>query len=254
MACDVYPYVAMWTDLDTILPDDVRDGGVDATLARLRDPRTATAVTLALKLRFSDTEWHDILVTDVESERNAGLAGMRIDEIARDRRVSAPRAAVDLLVEERLGVQCAFFAMDEEDVASVLSASFCAVASDASARGFSGVTAYGVPHPRAFGCFPRVYRRFVRARKTLTIEEAVRLMTSLPASLFNLRRRGVIAENAYADLVVFDPKTIGDRATYEQPFVPPEGISHVFVNGTPVVRDGIATAERPGRVLRGGGT
>jgi len=253
VACDVYPYVAMWTDLDTILPDDVRDGGVEATLARLRDPRTAIAVSLALKLRFSEQEWHDILITDVESERNADLAGMRLDEIARERGVTPPRAAVDLLIEERLNVQSAFFAMDEDDVATVLSASFCAVASDASARGFSGVTVYGVPHPRAFGCFPRVFRRFVRARKILTVEEAVRRMTSLPAALFNLRGRGVIEKNAYADLVVFDPVRIGDRATYEQPFVAPEGISHVFVNGTQVVRNGVLSGDQPGRVLRGGG-
>jgi N-acyl-D-amino-acid deacylase len=194
-----------------------------------------------------------MLITDVRSNKNAELAGMRIDEIARLRRVSPPRAALDLLLEERMAVQCAFFAMDEDDVATVLSAAFCAVASDASTRGLSGVTAYGVPHPRAFGCFPRVYRRFVRARKTLTIEEAVRRMTSLPADLFNLRSRGTIEEGAYADLVVFDPERIGDRATYERPFAAPEGIPHVCVNGDLVVHDGNPTRARPGRVLRGGG-
>ncbi|MGH7716527.1 MAG: amidohydrolase family protein, partial [Vulcanimicrobiaceae bacterium] len=139
-------------------------------------------------------------------------------------------------------------------VATVLSASFCAVASDASTRGFAGVTRRGVPHPRAFGCFPRVFRRFVRARKILSNEEAVRRMTSLPAALFNLRGRGSIAEHAYADLVVFDPQKIGDRATYEQPYVAAEGITHVFVNGSPVMYDGNMTQERPGRVLRAGGT
>ena len=253
IACDAYPYVAMWTDLDTILPDDIRDGGPKATLERLHDPKTATAVLLALEMRFTPQEWHDILITDVRSSRNEELAGKRIDEIAYLRGVKPARAALDLLVEERLHVQAAFFAMDEDDVASVLSASFCAVASDASTRGFSGVTREGVPHPRAFGCFPRVFRRFVRERKTLTNEEAVRRMTSLPASLFNLRGRGSIAQNAYADLVVFDPARIGDRATYEQPYVAAEGIAHVFVNGSPVMRDGRMTQARPGRVLRGGG-
>jgi N-acyl-D-amino-acid deacylase len=253
VACDVYPYVAMWTDLDTILPDDVRDGGPDATLERLRDPKTATAVLLALEMRFKPEEWHDVLITDVRTPRNEELAGKRIDEIAYMRGVKPARAALDLLIEERLGAQAAFFAMDEDDVATVLSASFCAVASDASTRGFAGVTRHGVPHPRAFGCFPRVFRRFVRARKILTSEEAVRRMTSLPASLFNLRGRGSIAENAYADLVVFDPQKIGDRATYEQPYVAAEGIAHVFVNGSPVMRDGNMTQARPGRVLRGGG-
>ena len=253
VACDVYPYTAMWTDLDTILPGDIRDGGPEATLDRLHDPKTATAVLLALEMRFTPQEWHEILITDVRSARNEELAGKRMDEIAYQRGVKPARAALDLLVEERLHVQAAFFAMDEDDVATVLSASFCAVASDASARGFSGLTRHGVPHPRAFGCFPRVFRRFVRARKTLTNEEAVRRMTSLPASLFNLRGRGSIAENAYADLVVFDPARIGDRATYEQPYVAAEGIAHVLVNGSPVMRDGAMTQARPGRVLRGGG-
>jgi N-acyl-D-amino-acid deacylase len=253
VACDTYPYVAMWTDLDTVLPDDVREGGPEATLARLRDPRTATAVRLALSLRFEDRDWHDVLITDVDTERNADLAGMRIDEVARQRRVVPAQAVIDLLVEEELQVQCAFFAMCEDDVATVLSASFCAVASDASARGFSGVTARGVPHPRAFGCFPRVFRRFVRARKTLTIEEAVRRMTSLPAELFGLRSRGRIEERAYADLVIFDPERIGDRATYELPFVAPEGIPYVCVNGALVVSDYKPTGSVPGRVLRAGG-
>lgn len=253
VACDVYPYVAMWTDLDTILPDDIRDGGPEATLERLRDPKTAIAVLLALEMRFTAQEWHDILITDVRSARNEELAGMRIDEIASLRGVKPARAALDLLLEERLQAQAAFFAMDEDDVATVLSASFCAVASDASTRGFSGVTRHGVPHPRAFGCFPRVFRRFVRARHTLTNEEAVRRMTSLPASIFNLRGRGTIATDAYADLIVFDAAQIGDRATYEQPYVAAEGIAHVFVNGSPVMRDGKMTQSRPGRVLRGGG-
>jgi N-acyl-D-amino-acid deacylase len=253
VACDVYPYVAMWTDLETILPADIRDGGPNATLERLLDPKTATAVLLALEMRFTPAEWHDILITDVSNPRNEELAGMRMDEIARLRGVKPARAAVDLLIEERLGTQAAFFAMDEDDVAAVLSASFCAVASDASTRGFAGVTRRGVPHPRAFGCFPRIFRRFVRIRKILSNEEAVRRMTSLPATLFNLRGRGTIAENAYADLVVFDPGKIGDLATYEQPYVAAEGITHVFVNGSPVMRDGKMTQARPGRVLRGGG-
>jgi N-acyl-D-amino-acid deacylase len=253
VACDVYPYVAMWTDLDTLLPDDVRAGGPERTLQRLSDPGTAAAIHLALNLRFEQRDWHDILVTDVRTEHNAELPGLRFDEIARRRGVTPAKAVIDVLREESLDVQCAFFAMQEDDVATVLSASFCAVASDASARGFSGVTAYGVPHPRAFGCFPRVYRRFVRTRKTLTTEEAVRRMTCLPANLFGLRRRGVIEENAYADLVVFDPERIGDRATYEHPYVAPEGIPHVCVNGELVVQNYSVTGATPGRVLRGGG-
>jgi N-acyl-D-amino-acid deacylase len=254
VACDVYPYVAMWTDLDTILPDDVREGGPEKTLQRLRDPEGATAALLALRLRYDDEDWHGMLITDVQTERNAGLAGMRIDEVARHRRTSPAKTALDILIEEKLAVACAFFVMNEDDVATVLSADFCAVASDASARGFSGVTAFGVPHPRTFGCFPRVFNRFVRQKKVLTVEEAVRRMTSLPAATFGLRSRGTIEPGKYADLVVFEPDRIADRATYENPFVAPQGVRHVCVNGEFAVREGGQTAARPGRVLRGGGT
>ena len=250
IACDAYPYVAMWTDLDTILPGDIRDGGPEKTLARLRDPELLVPILLALKLKYDEQEWHDMLITDVGSERNAELAGMRLDEVARVRRVSPARAAIDLLVEENLTVQCAFFAMSEDDVATVLSADFCAIGSDASARGFSGVTARGVPHPRTFGTFPRVFGRFVRHRKSLSVEEAVRRMTSLPAALFGLAGRGTLVTGGVADLVVFDPETIRDRATYERPYAPPDGIPHVCVNGRLVVKDGVATGARPGRVLR----
>jgi len=134
----------------------------------------------------------------------------------------------------------------------VLSAEFCCIGSDASARAYSGITARGVPHPRTYGCFPRVFGRFVRGRPTLSIEEAVRRMTSLPADLFGLTGRGRIALGAPADLVVFDPRTIVDHATYERPFQAPTGIAHVYVNGTAVLRDGAYTGARPGRVLRGG--
>ena len=253
VGCDAYPYVAMWTDLDTILPEDLRDGGPAATLERLREPDRLTAAALALRLRYTPEEWHDMLITDVAGQRNADLAGMRVDAIAQRWGLAPERAALRLMIEEELRVGCAFFAMSEDDVATVLSADFCAIGSDASARGFSGPTARGVPHPRTFGCFPRVFGRFVRGRRTLSTEEAVRRTSALPADLFNLRGRGRIAAGAYADLVVFDPERIVDRATYEQPYAAPEGIPHVCVNGELVVRGGEATAARPGRVLRGGG-
>jgi N-acyl-D-amino-acid deacylase len=191
-------------------------------------------------------------VTDVGSERNAGIVGRRLDEIAAEWRVSPQRAAIRLLVEEDLRVECAFFAMSEDDVATVLSADFCCIGSDASARAFDGPTARGMPHPRTYGCFPRVFGRFVRGRHALTLEEAVRRMTSLAADTFGLADRGRIVPGAWADLVTFEPDGIVDRATYEQPFLPPEGIRHVIVNGTAVMLEGSYTGARPGRVLRGG--
>jgi len=256
VAVDVYPYIASWTGLATILPDAVRRGGPAATLERLNDPEVVVATALALTLARDPATggdgWHDILITDAGTERNAGFAGYRIDELAGYWHLSPARAAIRLLVEEELRVECAFFSMAEDDVATVLSAEFCCIGSDASARAYEGITARGVPHPRTYGCFPRVFGRFVRGRPTLSTEEAVRRMTALPADLFGLAGRGRIALGAHADLVVFDPQTIVDRATYERPFQAPEGIRHVYVNGTPVLHAGAYTGERPGRVLRGG--
>ncbi len=257
VACDAYPYVASWTELATVLPKNVREGGDAAALARLRDPEQAAAAALAMQLardpELGGDGWDTVLVTGTGGERNAGLAGLRVDEIARRWRTTPPRAAIRLLVEEELRVESVFFSMSEDDVATVLSAEFCCVGSDASARAFSGITARGVPHPRTYGTFPRVFGRYVRGRHVFDAAEAVRRMTSLPAGQFGLRDRGTIAPGMHADLVVFDDERIVDRATYENPYVPPDGIRDVYVNGRAVLRDGAHTGARPGRVLRGGG-
>lgn len=249
--CDVYPYIASWTELATILPPDARFGGVDATLERLNDPKSATAIALYLNLNYAD-DWHDIMITEVASETNRELAGMRIDEIARMWWLSPANAAIKLLRDERLDVGAVFFKMNEDDVATVLSADFCCIGSDASVRALTGVTARGVPHPRTFGTFPRVFGRFVRQRGTLDTVEAIRRMTSLPASIFGFKDRGTIEPGKFADLVIFDASTIRDTATYDDPYHFPVGIESVYVNGRAVLQHGEFTNARPGRVLRNG--
>jgi len=249
---DVYPYIALWTDLDTILPEDALAGGRDATLERLRDPETAAALALRLALDRTTQDWHEIMLSNVESERNAALTGMRLDDVATRWRLSPPRAALRLLLEERLAVDAIFFAMTENDVATILSAEFVSIGSDASARAVVGPTAQENPHPRTFGCFPRVFGRFVRGRRTLELAEAIRRMTSLAAEQFGLVDRGRIALGAYADLALFDAERIVDLATYERPNAYPQGVDSVWVNGRAVLRDGLPTGARPGRALRGG--
>ncbi|GAC1524715.1 MAG: D-aminoacylase [Vulcanimicrobiaceae bacterium] len=251
-SADVYPYTAMWTRLDSLLPEDALAGGREATLARLADPETAVALALRLELDNAGT-WHDVQISSVGSERNERFAGMRLDDVAERLRLSPARATLKLLLDDGLDVEAIFFAMHEDDVATILSADFVSIGSDASARATTGPTAIGVPHPRTFGCFPRVFGRFVRGRKTLELGEAIRRMTSLAADQFGLADRGRIAPGAYADLVLFDATTIVDTATYERPYAYPVGISNVWVNGVAVVRDGDATGARPGRALRGGG-
>ncbi|MDQ6826659.1 MAG: D-aminoacylase [Candidatus Eremiobacteraeota bacterium] len=248
---DVYPYVASWTELATMLPAEVRYGGVRETVARLSDPLTASVVALKLGLR-DPSEWHEILITSVGSQKNSHVVGMRMDDIASHWAVTPQRATIRLLREEQMEVEAVFFTMCEDDVASVLSADFTCIGSDASVRALQGVTATGVPHPRTFGTFPRVFGRFVRGRKTLSLQEAVRRMTSLPSQIYGIRDRGVINEGAYADLVVFDAERVADTATYEQPYQLPIGIDHVFVNGTAVKQDGALTGALPGHVLRSG--
>ncbi len=250
-SADVYPYTALWTGLDTLLPADALAGGRDATLARLAEPETVVALALRLELDHAGT-WGDVQISSVSSARNERLAGMRLDEIAARWRLSPARATLRLLLEERLGVEAIFFSMSEDDVATVLSAEFVSIGSDASARAHDGPTAVGMPHPRTFGCFPRVLGRFVRGRKTLEIGEAIRRMTSLAADQFGLVDRGRIARDAFADLVLFDANAIVDTATYERPYAYPRGIEHVWVNGRAVVRNGETTGARPGRALRGG--
>lgn len=255
-ACDAYPYVASWTELATVLPPRIRDGGDDAALARLRDPDQVTATALAMELArdpgLGGDGWDTIMITGVGSERNENVAGMRVDALAQRWNTSPARAAIRLLVEEEMRVESVFFSMSEDDVATVFSAEFCCVGSDASARAFGGITARGVPHPRTYGTFPRVFGRYVRGRRVFDNAEAVRRMTSLPAAQFGLLDRGVVAIGKHADLVVFDPDHIVDRGTYEYPFAVPAGIRDVFVNGEAALRDGEMTGARPGRVLRNG--
>ena len=255
-ACDAYPYVASWTELATILPKDVRDGGDENALERLRDPQRALAAAFAMELaRDAATGgdgWEGILITNAGSGRNADAAGLRLDALARRWRTTPARAAIRLLVEERMRVEAAFFTMSEDDVASVFSADFCCVGSDASARAYAGITAQGVPHPRTYGTFPRVFGRYVRGRRVFDDAEAIRRMTSLPAAHFGLRDRGEIALGRCADLVVLDLERVVDRATYEHPFAAPDGIRDVYVNGRAVVRDGAMTGARPGYALRNG--
>ncbi len=252
VSADVYPYVALCTDLSTILPEDALLGGPAATLARLDDPLQAAALALRLKLDRDDAEWNAIAIAQSGTGRNAELAGMRLDAIARLWRLSPARAALRLLREEELGVEAIFFDMSEDDVATVLSAEFVSIGSDASARALTGPTAQGMPHPRTFGTFPRIFGRFVRGRATLELGEAIRRMTSLAADTFGIAERGRIAPGAYADLVLFDAETIVDLATYDRPYAYPRGVDSVWVNGRAVIRNATPTGARPGRALRNG--
>jgi N-acyl-D-amino-acid deacylase len=192
------------------------------------------------------------MIAAVASEKHRGFEGMTVAQIAQSQQRRPVVVALDLLVQERLQVAAIFFTMCEDDVRTVLSYAHTSIGSDASVRSVGGITARGKPHPRAFGTFPRIFKRYVRDSRLLTLEEAVRRATRLPATRLGLRDRGELREGWHADIVAFDPATIADMSTYEDPYRYPVGLSHVFVNGVAVVRDGLSTGSKGGRVLRRG--
>mgnify|MGYP001208128404 FL=1 len=248
---DQYPYKASSTGLDVILPSEVNVGTREEVAARLSDPQYAALVAARIELEYGG-RWHEVLIAAVGSAKNRRFEGQTLADLASETGRTPVAAALQLLVEEKLEVAAIYFTMCEDDIRTVLSYSNTSIGTDASARATSGVTFTGKPHPRSFGTFPRIFKRYVRDVGLLTLEEAVRRATSLPAARLGLRRRGSLQEGNFADAVIFNREQIADTATYSQPYCYPEGIVHVFVNGTAVVQDRAMTGLRPGRVLRRG--
>lgn len=248
---DQYPYKASSTGLDVILPADVNVGPPAEVAARLADPRFAALVALRIELEYGG-HWHEVLIAGVRTHANRKFEGMTVDDIGRATGRSPVMAALRLLVDELLDVSAIYFTMGEDDIRTVLSYPFTTIGSDASARAAHGPTSEGKPHPRSYGTFPRIFKRYVRDQKLLSLAEAVRRASGLAAQRLGLRGRGLIAESYHADIVVFDQHSIADTATYSDPHSYPVGVTHVFVNGILAVRDGRTTGLRPGRVLRKG--
>jgi len=247
---DQYPYFAGSTVLDSLLPPWVLDGGVPRMLERLRDPGMRRRIAAELE-RPAEWEnfvhtcgWQAVVISSVRSEANRAVVGKNLVEIARLRGVSPADACFDILLEEGAGVSMVLFWGDEDVVRRAMAHPLQMVGSD----GVFGIQ----PHPRVYGAFPRVLGPYVRDG-VLPLEEAVRKMTSHPAQRFGLAGRGLVKAGFWADLVLFDPDRVTDRATYEDPHQFPEGIDLVVVNGEVVVEDGRHTGARPGRVLRGNG-
>jgi N-acyl-D-amino-acid deacylase len=193
--------------------------------------------------------WESVLISGLGSEKNRWMLGLRMSQIAQKLGKDAYDVAVQLILEEENRVMMCGFGMSEENTRRILKHPLVAVASDGSALAVDGPLSKGHPHPRSFGTFPRVLGKYVREEKLFSLEEAVRKMTSLPAEILQLPLRGKIAKGYYADLVLFDPDRVADRATWENPKQYPEGIVWVLVNGQVVLREGERTPARPGKVL-----
>ena len=248
VTADVYPYTASSTTLTSRLPAWSMDGGGAALLERLADPDTRARIGAALRARFGrDIDPAGVIVAELGDGPYRRFVGRGLTEIGAELGVDPAEAALELLAGHNATVAIVNHAMAADDVATVLAHPLVSVASDGWTLRPTGP---GRPHPRSFGTFARVLARYVREDGLLTLPEAVRKMTSLPAARMGLADRGAVRPGLVADLAVFDPATVADTADFTRPWRLAEGMRHVLVAGIPVLRDGAATPARPGRVLR----
>ncbi|MBT9175899.1 MAG: D-aminoacylase [Firmicutes bacterium] len=247
---DQYPYTATSTGLKVVVPQWAHAGGTTAMGERVVDP--STRARIVGEILAGREQWDSILVSSCHKEQNKQFEGRTLAEISRLVGKEPIEACLDLLLDENFDVGMVRFAMCEADVEYVLQHPLVMIGSDATLRATYGPLSTGKPHPRAYGTFPRVLGTYVRERGVLRLEEAVRKMTSFPAQRFQLYDRGLLRPGAYADLVMFDPETVADLATYSEPHVYPRGIDMVLVNGAVVVENGAHSGTLPGKVLRRG--
>lgn len=257
VALDVYPYMASATSLDTILPPWVREGGKEMELSRLRDPSVRERVKKELPLRETEWEntvaedgWGNIVMLGFKKEHNRRFENRSVQSVSDEIGKDPAECAFDLLVDEELGVGAIFHEISEDDVRRVISHPLAAVGSDGESEAPYGPTGASPTHPRSYGTFPRAIRRYSVEEGLISLEDAVRKMTSFPAERIGLNDRGAVRRGMAADIVVFDPDRIRDTATYEDSHRYAEGIVHVLVNGLLTIEDGEHTRERAGHVLR----
>jgi N-acyl-D-amino-acid deacylase len=253
IAFDRYPYLAYSTGLTNLFPVWSRDGGTDAFLARLDDPATAERIraeTLAKVDLIGG--WNNAQITSVRAEADRAAEGQRLGAYAKSIGVEPYVTAVGLLRRSEGRVGMVGFAMSEENLERILAHPLGMVCTDGGGFAVDGPTRRGSPHPRGIGSCARVLGRYVRERQALTLPQAIRKMTALPASRARLTDRGTLAPGLAADVVIFDPATIADRATFEEPFAYPAGVAAVLVNGMVTLRDGERQPGGSGRALRPG--
>jgi N-acyl-D-amino-acid deacylase len=253
LTCDRYPYTASSTDLDAILPSWAFAGGKEKELKRLNDSKIKIKIkNQILKKKSSNDYWKNIFISSLNTDKNMWMLGKSLHDISRIRGREPVDIVFDILIEENLRVGAIFSSMNEDNLKRFLSLSYCMIGTDSSVRCFSGPTCKGKPHPRGFGSFPRFLGKYVRDKGLMSMSEGIHKMTMLPSKTFSIHKRGVIKKGAFADLVIFDQEKINDRATFEEPFLKPEGIYYVFVNGLPAVWEGKITGVRAGRILKHG--
>ncbi len=251
VAFDRYPYVAYQTGLTNLFPVWSRDGGIKAFFARLDDPSTSSRIHTEMLAKVDLIGgWDNVLIASVRAAEDKDAEGKRLGQLSKARGAAPYDVAVSLLRRSDGDVGMVGFAMSEDNLARILAHPLGMVCSDGGAYAIDGPTRRGSPHPRGLGTFPRVLGRYVRERKVLTLAQAINKMTALPASRVRLSDRGRIAVGKAGDIVVFDPSSVIDKATFESPFQYPEGISLVVVNGAIALRQGARVGVGHGRVVR----
>jgi N-acyl-D-amino-acid deacylase len=261
ITADMYAYTAGATGLDASMPPWVLDGGYEAAFKRLKDP--AERAKIAAAIRTPTDDWENfylaagspdrIILVDFRSDALKPLTGRTLAQAATLRGEDPIDTIMNLVLEDQSRVGAVYFLMSEENVRKQIALPWMSFGSDGASLAPELPFTLSSPHPRAYGNFARLLGRYVRDEKIIPLEEAIRRLTGLPATNLELDRRGFLREGMFADVVVFDPATIADRATFEEPHQYAVGMQHVFVNGTQVLEDGEHTGEKPGRVIHGPG-
>jgi dihydroorotase/N-acyl-D-amino-acid deacylase len=261
VAADTYAYTAWFNGLSAFIPPWAHDGGDAKLIERLKDPATRARIRQDMLSRSSqwDNEWDEIrgpeavLIGVVHNPKLLPLQGKRLSEVAKLWNRDPMDALFDLLIEDDAFTGVAVFGMSEPDVVLALEQPWVSMDNDSSGTSPEGILGEEHPHPRAYGTFPRILGKYVREERRLSLEDAIRKFSALAAERMRLTDRGVLKAGMWADIVVFDPASIRDLATFENPNQLAQGMDFVLVNGVPVIDQGRMTGARPGRVLRGPG-
>jgi N-acyl-D-amino-acid deacylase len=261
ITADMYNYPAGATGLDAAMPPWVQEGGLREWIRRLKDPSIRARVKREMvtptnkweSLYLAAGSPEKVLLVAFKQESLKPLTGKSLAEVARMRGASPEDTAMDLVIEDDSRVGTVYFLMSEENIRKQLRLPWVSFDSDAESLAPEGLFLKSNPHPRAYGNFARLLGRYVRDEKTIPLEEAIRRLTTLPATNLKLDRRGALKVGHYGDIVVFDPNSINDHATFDKPHQYSTGVKHVFVNGVQVLKNGEHTGSTPGRVVRGPG-
>ena len=261
VTADTYAYPAWFNDFSAFIPPWAHDGGTSKLLERLKDPamRARIRKDMLTPATSWDNEWQEIpgpeaiIIGVVQNPKLLPLQGKTLAEVAKQQNKDPMDALFDLLIEDQAYTGVAVFGMSEDDVALALQQPWTSVCNDSSGASPEGLLGQEHPHPRAYGTFPRILRKYVREEKQLALEDAIRKFSALPAQRMRLTDRGVLKKGMWADIVVFDPATIKDVATFADPNQLSQGMEYVLVNGGLVIDQGKMTGELPGKVLRGAG-